>query len=52
MKVKPVQKNTKNMNSNEALKDDEFINIINILLDSIKEYYKVTKNINKMKLLL
>ena len=47
MKVKPVQKNTKNMNSNEALKDDEFINIINILLDSIKEYYKVTKNINK-----
>jgi hypothetical protein len=34
-------------NINQILKDDHFITIINLLIDSIKEYYKVTVNTNK-----
>ena len=32
---------------NEEIKDDSIVKLINILSDSIKEYYKVNKNINK-----
>ena len=34
-------------NINQKLKDDHFISIINLVIDSIKEYYKVTINTNK-----
>ena len=47
MKTEPSQNNSKKININNSIKDDGFINLINILSDSIKEYYKVTKNANK-----
>ena len=47
MKTEPSQNNSKKININNSKKDDGFINLINILSDSIKEYYKVTKNANK-----
>ena len=47
MKTEPSQNNSKKVNLNNSIKDDGFINLINILSDSIREYYKVTKNANK-----
>ena len=34
---------------NEVIFNDEFIEYINTLSDSIKEFYKVSKNVNKNK---
>ena len=34
------------------IRDDKFINLINTLSDSIKEYYKVTKNVNQNETIL
>ena len=39
----------KNSNQNKVCFNDEFISYINSLSDSIKEYFKVTSNINKNK---
>lgn len=35
------------INLEESIYNDEFVKLINTLLDSIKEYYKVSKNITK-----
>jgi len=38
-----------NLKLNDAVINDEFVNYINTLSDSIREYYKVSKNITKNK---
>jgi hypothetical protein len=38
-----------NLKLNDAVINDEFVNYINKLSDSIREYYKVSKNISKSK---
>ena len=38
-----------NSNQNKLLFNDEFVSYINSLSDSIKEYFKVTSNVNKNK---
>ena len=32
---------------NETIKDDDMVSLINTLSDSLRQYYKVTKNVNK-----
>ena len=44
--------NKMNLNSNEDFLNDDFIKYINALSESIKEYYKVTKNTNQNKTVL
>ena len=41
-----------NLKLNDAVINDEFVNYINSLSDSIREYYKVSKNISKNKTIL
>ena len=41
-----------NLKLNDAVINDEFVNYINTLSDSIREYYKVSKNISKNKTIL
>ena len=41
--------NSQSVYLNETVLNDEFIGLINILSDSIKEFYKVSKNVNKNK---
>ena len=53
IKTEPNIQNSKtlnsNKNSNDAISNEEFIGLINTLSDSIKEFYKVSKNVNKTK---
>ena len=42
----------RNLKLNDAVINDEFVNYINTLSDSIREYYKVSKNISKNKTIL
>ena len=53
IKTEPNIQNSKtlnsNKNSNDAISNEEFIGLINTLSDSIKEFYKVSKNVNKNK---
>ena len=53
IKTEPNIQNCKtlnsNKNSNDAISNEEFIALINTLSDSIKEFYKVSKNVNKTK---
>ena len=53
IKTEPNIQNSKslnsNKNSNDAVFNEEFIGLINTLSDSIKEFYKVSKNVNKNK---
>ena len=44
-----TDQSTKTNNINQLICNDELVNLINILSDSIKEYYKVCKNILKNK---
>ena len=44
--------NKKNLNLDEVFLNDDFIKYINALSESIKEYYIVTKNTNKNKIIL
>ena len=37
---------------NNMIKDGKIVNLINTLSDSIKEYYKVTKNVNRNEIIL
>ena len=54
MKVEDIDKisNKMNLNLNEDFLNDDFIKYINALSESIKEYYKVTKNTNQNKIVL
>ena len=53
IKTEPNIQNSKSLNSNknssDAVFNEEFIGLINTLSDSIKEFYKVSKNVNKNK---
>ena len=53
IKTEPNIQNSKtlnsNKNSNDAISNEEFIGLINTLSDLIKEFYKVSKNVNKNK---
>ena len=51
MKTGIKEKNTldHNLKLDDAVINDEFVNYINTLSDSIREYYKVSKNISKNK---
>jgi hypothetical protein len=51
MKTGVKEKNTldHNLKLDDAVINDEFVNYINTLSDSIREYYKVSKNISKNK---
>ena len=44
-----ISQNLRSSNTNQFIYNDELVNLINILSDSIKEYYKVCKNILKNK---
>ena len=52
MKTEPNTKNVKKKQINDVFFNDEFIAYINTLSDSIKEFHKVSKNVNKNKKLL
>ena len=54
MKTENIEQlyNKMNLNSNEDFLNDDFIKYINALSESIKEYYKVTKNTNQNKTVL
>jgi len=54
MKAEDIDKisNKMNLNLNEDFLNDDFIKYINALSESIKEYYKVTKNTNQNKIVL
>ena len=52
MKTEPNSKNVKKIQFNDVFFNDEFITYINTLSDSIKEFHKVSKNVNKNKKLL
>ena len=49
MKTQPNENNFQNIPNKGILFNDEFIGYINILNDSIKEFYKVSQNTNKNK---
>ena len=51
-RVKEKTQLDQNFKLNDAVINDEFVNHINRLSDSIREYYKVSKNINKNKTIL
>ena len=49
MKTEPNALNLKKMNSHDIIFNEEFVGLINTFSDSIKEFYKVSKNVNKNK---
>ena len=49
MNTEPNALNLKKINSHDIILNEEFIGLINTLSDSIKEFYKVSKNVNKNK---
>ena len=44
-----IENNSKKIMASKALINDALIEYINTLSDSIREYYKVSKNVNKNK---
>ena len=47
MKTEPDDRLSQKRQLNKTINDDNFVNLINILSDSIREYFKVTINVNK-----